>query len=348
MVVNFSRSALGQSGDGHFSPVASFHPGTNKCLVLDTARFKYPSYYVDVELLYHAMKPLDRESGRSRGYFLVQRKEPKEGVIQRSSLGTLSHATFSNPTDPDMDDVIPLCVLRNHDVRDTAWVRLARILCAYLPRALRYHKELHQPELSTTRAVPLILERILGSLPSTFELALSGPGQDQILSDSENATLRSAHQRRLQELIQQVRSQRMYTQVSSILSDAQTPFSFVPPVGNMSPTARIQQWAGVVPPPTSVDLTSRLPGDIAATLLLLAFPYDCLMHVLPSRFLSALESLRGSLHQMPGPLRFEVKRLRDQLHSLSEEYCVCRNKHGTRSTQTIPRLCHLMDFPESS
>ncbi|KAJ3215731.1 hypothetical protein HDU67_010369 [Dinochytrium kinnereticum] len=75
MVVSFSRKVLDQTGDGHFSPVAAFHEGEGKVLVLDVARFKYPSYFVTVEKLYEALKPVDRETGRCRGYFLLRKEE---------------------------------------------------------------------------------------------------------------------------------------------------------------------------------------------------------------------------------------------------------------------------------
>jgi glutathione gamma-glutamylcysteinyltransferase len=50
LIVNFSRAVLGQSGDGHFSPTGAIvnEKGQEYILVLDTARFKYPSYWVKV------------------------------------------------------------------------------------------------------------------------------------------------------------------------------------------------------------------------------------------------------------------------------------------------------------
>lgn len=46
LVASFARSALHQTGDGHFSPVAAYHPPSDSCLVLDVARFKYSPYWV--------------------------------------------------------------------------------------------------------------------------------------------------------------------------------------------------------------------------------------------------------------------------------------------------------------
>ncbi|KAJ2162560.1 hypothetical protein GGF46_000563 [Coemansia sp. RSA 552] len=75
MVLSFSRQALGQTGDGHFSPIGAYHPATNKALVLDSARYKYPSWFGDVDELYDSLQPADPETGRPRGYFLVSRRD---------------------------------------------------------------------------------------------------------------------------------------------------------------------------------------------------------------------------------------------------------------------------------
>ncbi|KAJ3068585.1 hypothetical protein HDU98_008274 [Podochytrium sp. JEL0797] len=74
MVVSYSRKVLKQTGDGHFSPVGCFHEESGMVLVLDVARFKYPSYFVHVDVLYEALKPLDKETGESRGYFVLEQK----------------------------------------------------------------------------------------------------------------------------------------------------------------------------------------------------------------------------------------------------------------------------------
>ena len=36
------------TGSGHYSPVAGYHPGQDLVLILDTARFKYPPYWLFV------------------------------------------------------------------------------------------------------------------------------------------------------------------------------------------------------------------------------------------------------------------------------------------------------------
>ena len=75
MVVSFDRSCLGQTGEGHFSPVGGYDAEGDRVLVLDVARFKYPPYWVSVESLWEAMKPQDPSTGRSRGYFMMKRTD---------------------------------------------------------------------------------------------------------------------------------------------------------------------------------------------------------------------------------------------------------------------------------
>ncbi|KAG2200553.1 hypothetical protein INT47_012339 [Mucor saturninus] len=71
MVISFSRKVLGQTGDGHFSPIGAYNAQDGKVLILDTARYKYPSYWCPIETLYESMNPIDVETGRPRGYFIL-------------------------------------------------------------------------------------------------------------------------------------------------------------------------------------------------------------------------------------------------------------------------------------
>ena len=72
MVVSFSRDMLGQTGDGHFSPIAAYSTETDRCLVLDVARFKYPPYWVSVKDLYESTRPHDGMTNKSRGWFIMR------------------------------------------------------------------------------------------------------------------------------------------------------------------------------------------------------------------------------------------------------------------------------------
>jgi glutathione gamma-glutamylcysteinyltransferase len=53
IIVNFSRTYLGQTGIGHFSPIGGYHKEKQLVLVLDVARFKYPPYWVFIIIYYN-------------------------------------------------------------------------------------------------------------------------------------------------------------------------------------------------------------------------------------------------------------------------------------------------------
>ncbi|OEU14151.1 phytochelatin synthase [Fragilariopsis cylindrus CCMP1102] len=69
LVVSFSRTALHQTGDGHFSPVGAYHEDSDTVLVLDVARFKYAPYWVSVPDLYMSMQEKDCVTKKPRGWF---------------------------------------------------------------------------------------------------------------------------------------------------------------------------------------------------------------------------------------------------------------------------------------
>lgn len=71
LVTSFSRSALQQTGDGHFSPIAAYHEESDQVLVLDVARFKYAPYWVGVEELFRSMEPLDPHTDMPRGWYIM-------------------------------------------------------------------------------------------------------------------------------------------------------------------------------------------------------------------------------------------------------------------------------------
>ncbi|GAB5368214.1 hypothetical protein AAMO2058_001299800 [Amorphochlora amoebiformis] len=73
MIASYSRSHLGQTGDGHFSPIAAYHEPTDMVLIMDTARFKYPPHWIPLPLLVEAMQKLDQGTGKARGYMKLSR-----------------------------------------------------------------------------------------------------------------------------------------------------------------------------------------------------------------------------------------------------------------------------------
>jgi hypothetical protein len=75
LLVNYHRSALGQTGAGHISPVAAYDPGSDRVLILDVARYRHPSVWVSSEVLWRAMRTRDSGAGRSRGLLLIRRTD---------------------------------------------------------------------------------------------------------------------------------------------------------------------------------------------------------------------------------------------------------------------------------
>lgn len=73
VVVNYSRSVLEQEGRGHISPLAAYDADTDRFLILDVSRYKYPPVWVETARLFEAMvRPIGgRTSGR--GYVLIRR-----------------------------------------------------------------------------------------------------------------------------------------------------------------------------------------------------------------------------------------------------------------------------------
>ena len=68
IIVNYLRTAVGQVGGGHFSPVAAYDEESDRFLILDVARYKYPPVWVPAEDLFSAMDTVDSDSGERRGF----------------------------------------------------------------------------------------------------------------------------------------------------------------------------------------------------------------------------------------------------------------------------------------
>ena len=72
IIVNYLRRAIGQQTGGHISPLAAYDADTDRFLILDVARYKYPPVWVKADELFAAMSTLDADNGnRSRGYVLI-------------------------------------------------------------------------------------------------------------------------------------------------------------------------------------------------------------------------------------------------------------------------------------
>jgi hypothetical protein len=86
LVVSYARGVLGQTGDGHFSPIGGYHAALDLALILDTARFKYPPHWVPVAQLWAAMCARDASTGQARGYALISAVPATAGAWLRLGL----------------------------------------------------------------------------------------------------------------------------------------------------------------------------------------------------------------------------------------------------------------------
>jgi Phytochelatin synthase len=71
VLVNYLRAKLGQAGAGHWSVLAAYDAKSDKVLILDVAKYKYPPVWVSIRTLLDAINTLDSTSNKSRGLVLV-------------------------------------------------------------------------------------------------------------------------------------------------------------------------------------------------------------------------------------------------------------------------------------
>jgi hypothetical protein len=86
MLVDFMRGEIGQDTGAHWSPIAAWHEGTDRILVLDVARFRYPPYWVTTEALFRAMNTQDMDSGKHRGWVSVKAAAGAPGRLEVPSV----------------------------------------------------------------------------------------------------------------------------------------------------------------------------------------------------------------------------------------------------------------------
>jgi len=72
IIINFHRKYLNEMGGGHFSPLAAYDEKTDRFLLLDVARYKYPPVWVKTDDLYRAIHLNEKgEVVNFRGYLVV-------------------------------------------------------------------------------------------------------------------------------------------------------------------------------------------------------------------------------------------------------------------------------------
>jgi glutathione-S-conjugate glycine hydrolase len=73
VLANYSRATLGQVGGGHWSALAAYDEKTDRVLILDVAKYKYPPAWVGIATLRQAMNTIDTVSDKARGLVIVSK-----------------------------------------------------------------------------------------------------------------------------------------------------------------------------------------------------------------------------------------------------------------------------------
>uniref|UniRef100_A0A914W261 glutathione gamma-glutamylcysteinyltransferase n=1 Tax=Plectus sambesii TaxID=2011161 RepID=A0A914W261_9BILA len=129
LVASYDRGVLGQTGVGHFSPIAAYDEGSDRALIMDVARFKYPPHWVELSLLHQAMQSVDVSTSAPRGYFVMTlRKDTRPLILfrlhrsftidskQLNSQLTEWRAYLQATPDDQSDDLISATLTRFHEL----------------------------------------------------------------------------------------------------------------------------------------------------------------------------------------------------------------------------------------
>jgi hypothetical protein len=73
VLANYLRGMLGQVGGGHWSVLAAYDVQSDRVLILDVAKYKYPPVWVSVSSLRQAISTLDTTSNQTRGLVIVSK-----------------------------------------------------------------------------------------------------------------------------------------------------------------------------------------------------------------------------------------------------------------------------------
>ncbi|KAG0027350.1 hypothetical protein BGZ81_005686 [Podila clonocystis] len=349
MVVSFSRKALGQTGDGHFSPIGGYVPSEGMVLVLDTARFKYPSYFVSVKELWKSLFPIDVETGSSRGYFLLSANPNQPAIslckIPKSQLPDLSKSKSSAasnlqsalqdlgkldiaPTSQDIIQAVPTgSQLQTHSTPPSA--PSPATTCTTGPTAATAPINTVDNKMSWTSLAQTFCKdlpaRIQAENPQTLDRMISVVLQGVPREYAFWISQQQAHRlRNTTELIDSIRSTKLYSLVSSAFP-VPSPDPSVYPGASQKQREQLarQQHEGAL---------------VFGTLFLMSSP-STLFLTLPNKVSKQFEQLRqGALESPEGEhrvLKEEVERMRSGIVDLVNSFCCCGTKTGTVETGTI-------------
>lgn len=74
LIINFLRTGLGENGSGHMSPLAAYDAKTDRFLLLDVAKYRYPVAWIKTQDLWNAMNTFDATAHAYRGFLIIKIK----------------------------------------------------------------------------------------------------------------------------------------------------------------------------------------------------------------------------------------------------------------------------------
>ncbi|CDH61092.1 glutathione gamma-glutamylcysteinyltransferase [Lichtheimia corymbifera JMRC:FSU:9682] len=288
MVISFSRKTLGQTGDGHFSPIGAYHPESGMVLVLDTARYKYPSYWCPVDVLYESMKPIDKETGRPRGYFLLSYDAERPPV----SLCKVKNATANQHNEendkkrqeqqqqqqPQQQQAVEEKTVSSAPALN--WTTLAKSFCKRIPENMWLEKP---------RTMQHVVQLVLRNVPPEYTMILAN---QSLLAAS--ATMPNDARSYIDTLLHDTTQSALYP----IVLDALYPSSQRPTATNT-----VDQYAAF------------------ATLFMLGSP-RMLYTSLPRDLQESLDTYRQD-KSMSDVVKREVDRIGVEVSELTKTFCTC-------------------------
>lgn len=184
IIASFSRASLGQTGDGHYSPLGGWHPTRDLVLVLDVARFKYPPFWVPTQRLFDAMYPVDPDTSKPRGWVLLDRANTPRSLharvncvvpAWRSAVAALPALLEQVQAEPDAEQAARALVRRMPEVL----LELVQVEppVAELVRQTRLYQVLRQDRPDPTSVTLLLLAAPADRWPAvaTFWEDVPGP-----------------------------------------------------------------------------------------------------------------------------------------------------------------------------
>ncbi len=73
IIVSYLRSSLGQKSLGHASPLAAYNVSSDRFLIMDVGRYKYPPVWVKTKDLWNAMNTYYEDSDVTRGFNIISK-----------------------------------------------------------------------------------------------------------------------------------------------------------------------------------------------------------------------------------------------------------------------------------